>query len=83
MNFSEGLKIKVIICDFNFRNTYPGVCSNTFVKSDSNKLPSFRSPSACFQIIEIIRSSSEGGFLLLVLSVRVCGSGTTDRDPAK
>lgn len=81
MNFSEGLKIKVRVSDFNFRDTYPGVCSNTFIKSDSNQRLSFRSPSACFQII---RSSSEGGFFWpLVLSVRVCGSGTTDGDPAK
>lgn len=45
MNFSEGLKIKVIVSDFNFRNIYPGICPGTFVKSDSNKLPNFRSSS--------------------------------------
>lgn len=80
MNFSEGLKIKVVVSDFNFRNTYPGICSSIFVKSDSSKLPSFRSSSDRFQII---RSSCEGVFLPLVLPVRVCGSGTPDRDPAK
>lgn len=39
------LKVKVLVSDFNFRNIYPGICSSTFVKSDSGKPPSFRSPS--------------------------------------
>lgn len=80
VNFSEGLKVKVIVSDFNFRNIYLGICLSTFAKSNSSKLPSFKSSSDCFQII---RSSSEGGFLPLVLTVRVCGSSSTDKRPCQ
>lgn len=58
---------KVRVSAFNFRKKYPSVCTQKyhmyqqFVKSDSNKLLSFRSSSDCFLII---RSSSEGGFCL-------------------
>lgn len=80
VNFSEGLKVKVIVSDFNFRNIYLGICLSTFAKSNSSKLPSFKSSSDCFQII---RSSSEGVFLPLVLTVRVCGSSSTDKRPCQ
>lgn len=80
VNFSESLKIKVIVSDFHLRNLYAGICPSTFVKSDSNKLPRFKSSSDCLQII---RGSSEGFSLPLVLSVRVCGSSTTDKGPCQ
>lgn len=80
VNFSEGLQMKVLVSDFNFGNTYPGICSSTLAKSDSSKLPSFRSYSDCFRII---RSRPEGAFSPLVLSVRLGGSGTTDKRPCQ
>lgn len=71
VNFSEGLKIKIIVSDFHLRNLYSGICPSTFVKSISCQALGH------LLTVQIIRSSSEGwgffwfGFFFLALVI-VC-----------
>lgn len=96
INFSEQLVKIVNMSDFNFRSKYPAsIPRNTyqqFVKSNSTVRSGFRSFSDCFWVDRaVLKGFCFFGFVIVVVvvvvvlslvSVRVCGSGTTDRDPA-